>query len=78
VGFVKEWNKAIVADPYWQFEELLEEAPESAESEWYLTTIAILTSNRLARRGIYIPPEEIWDLYLEGFCIDESRIGGKK
>ena len=31
-GFVEEWKKAIVADPYWQFEELLEEDPDLAEA----------------------------------------------
>lgn len=70
MGFIQEWNKAIVSDPNWQFEELYEElseedpklAEEFAEEVWRLNTVAILASNRLAMQGIYVAPEDIWDL----------------
>jgi len=59
VGFIEDWNEAIDNDPYWQFEELLEEDPELAERLWELNNIQILASNRL---GISIPPEVVIDI----------------
>lgn len=55
MGFIEEWNKAIEADPYWQFEELLEDDPELAEAEWEAMNIEILVRNRLQQDGIYLP-----------------------
>ena len=54
MGFIEDWNNAIENDPYWQFEELLEEDPALAEALWEETRIAILAENRLASQGIFI------------------------
>ncbi len=45
--FIKQWNEAIESDPYWQFEELLEAAPELAEYIWYLHWLAIMVEKRM-------------------------------
>jgi len=47
MGFIEEWNRAIDNDPYWQFEELLEEEPELAEASWDELWCATLAANRL-------------------------------
>lgn len=47
MSFVKDWNTAIENDPYWKFEDLLEEDPELAEYLWNETRIYILAKNRL-------------------------------
>jgi len=49
MGFIEDWNEAIENDPYWQFEELLEEDPELAEYLWHLNNVWILAMNRLNR-----------------------------
>jgi len=41
------WNEAIDNDPYWQFEELLEEEPELAEYLWHEMNVRILVEKRL-------------------------------
>ena len=45
--FIEMWNEAIDADPYWQFEELLEEDPELAEYLWHEMRVRILVDRRL-------------------------------
>ena len=56
MSFVKDWNNAIDADPYWQFEELLEEDPELAEAVWEFLNIKILVRNTMVERhGVYLP-----------------------
>jgi len=52
--FVEMWSEAIENDPYWQFEELLEEEPELAEYLWDEMRIEILATNRLRSQGIYL------------------------
>ncbi len=52
--FVEMWNEAIENDPYWQFEELLEEEPELAEAIWDEMSIEIMVKNRLRLQGIYL------------------------
>ena len=47
MGFIDDWNEAIENDPYWQFEDLLEEEPELAELSWDNLRIATLVANRL-------------------------------
>lgn len=47
MDFIEMWNKAIEADPYWQFEELLEEDPDLAEDIWDAMRVAILVEKRL-------------------------------
>ncbi len=47
MGFVEDWNEAIDNDPYWQFEELLEEDPELANAIWELQRVATLAANKL-------------------------------
>ena len=49
MGFIEDWNGAIEADPYWQFEELLEDDPELAEYVWDCQRIAVLVEKRMAR-----------------------------
>ena len=46
MGFIEEWNEAIENDPYWQFEELLEEDPELAEAVWHEMRVLTLAWNR--------------------------------
>ena len=46
MGFIEMWNEAIDNDPYWQFEELLEEDPELAEIVWHNHRVAILAEIR--------------------------------
>ena len=45
--FIEMWNEAIDNDPYWQFEELLEEDPELAEYLWDEMRVRILVEKRL-------------------------------
>ena len=52
MGFIEMWNQAIENDPYWQFEELLEDDPELAELLWDLQRVQVLASRRL---GFEIP-----------------------
>lgn len=47
MDFIEMWNEAIDIDPYWQFEELLEEDPELAEYIWDEMRVLILVGNRL-------------------------------
>jgi hypothetical protein len=47
MSFIDMWNEAIENDPYWQFEELLEDDPELAEDEWQAMRLAILIEKRL-------------------------------
>ena len=52
-GFVQMWNDAIEADPYWQFEDLLDDDPELAEIIWHNMRVQIFIEkrlNQLARR----------------------------
>ena len=47
MGFIEDWNRAIEADPYWQFEELLDDDPELAEAVWHAMRVEILVTKRL-------------------------------
>ncbi len=47
MDFIEMWNEAIDNDPYWQFEELLEEDPELAEYLWHEMKIQIMVEKRL-------------------------------
>ena len=47
MDFIEMWNEAIDNDPYWQFEDLLEEDPELAEQIWDELRVRILVQNRL-------------------------------
>jgi len=47
MGFIEDWRKAIDADPYWQFEELLEKDSELAEAVWDKMRLEIIVSRRL-------------------------------
>ena len=47
MGFIEDWNEAIDNDPYWQFEELLEEDSELAEYLWHEMNVMILAGKRL-------------------------------
>jgi len=49
MGFIEEWHRAIENDPYWQFEELLEDNPEEAEAQWEAMRTEILVRNKLAQ-----------------------------
>ena len=67
MGFIEDWNRTIAADSNWQFEaiyEELEEEPELAElfakATSELAFIETCVINRMARKGIYVMPEEIW------------------
>lgn len=44
--FAEMWKEAIENDPYWQFEELLEDDPELAEYIWHLYRVEMLVSRR--------------------------------
>ena len=57
------WNEAIDNDPYWQFEDLLEEDPGSAEALWEVHQIQVLASKRL---GFEIPIETVLRLLTGG------------
>ena len=46
MNFIEMWEEAIENDPYWQFEELLEEDPELAEYLWDNMRIQILVERR--------------------------------
>ena len=46
-SFAELWQEAIDDDPYWQFEELLEEDPELAEYLWDEMRVRILVEKRL-------------------------------
>ena len=41
------WQEAIDDDPYWQFEDLLEENPEEAERVWDEMRIKIIVNKRM-------------------------------
>lgn len=47
MGFVEMWQEAIDNDPYWQFEELIEEDPELAEYLWLKMNVQILVNKRM-------------------------------
>lgn len=47
MDFIEQWNRAIEADPYWQFEELLEDNPDEAEAVWHEMRVWTLAMNRL-------------------------------
>lgn len=47
MNFIVMWQLACESDPYWQFEELLEEDPELAEYVWDNMRISILVEKRL-------------------------------
>jgi len=47
LGFIEMWQIAIDNDPYWQFEELLDEELELAEYLWYKMRLRILVERRL-------------------------------
>jgi hypothetical protein len=51
MGVIEDWNDAINNDPYWQFEELLEEDPKEAERIWHEMRVETLTRNRLAQEA---------------------------
>ena len=51
-GFIQMWNEAIENDPYWQFEDLLEDNPEEASELWDNMRVSILVNNRLAKLNI--------------------------
>lgn len=50
--FIEMWNRAAGNDPFWQFEELLEENPELAEAVWDNMRIEILVRARLRSQDI--------------------------
>lgn len=52
MSFIEMWNGAIENDPYWQFEELLEEDPELAKAVWNEMRIMILAEKRLKSENI--------------------------
>ena len=45
--FVELWRETAENDPYWAFEELLEENTELAEAVWTAMNIEILVRKRL-------------------------------
>lgn len=51
MDFIELWNETGENDPYWSFEELIEEDPELAEALWDETRIFILANLRLAEVG---------------------------
>ena len=61
--FTRMRNEAIDNDPYWQFEELLEEDPELAEALWEVHRIQVLASKRL---GFEIPAETVLGILTGG------------
>lgn len=48
--FVKSWHGAIESDPYWQFEDLLEEDPEFAKVVWDALIIQVLVQKGMEVR----------------------------
>ncbi len=46
MGFIEDWQTAVINDPYWQFEEILEEDPELAELIWDGMRIGMLINKR--------------------------------
>ena len=47
MNFIEMWNEAIANDPYWQFEEILEEEPGLARVLWYDTRVQIQVEKNL-------------------------------
>lgn len=48
-SFTQMWQEAIVNDPYWQFEDLLEDNPKEAERIWHNMRVSILAQNRVIK-----------------------------
>jgi len=47
MDFIEMWQQAIENDPYWQFEDILEEDPEIAEALWNDMRVWILVEKKL-------------------------------
>jgi hypothetical protein len=45
--FAEMWQQAIDDDPYWQFEDLLEDDPELAEYLWHCFRVETLAARRV-------------------------------